>query len=377
MTNNSLSSEDVSRLLADPSPEARVIAAEKIAIGFSDNTHSAKERQIAEEIFRILLSDAEIRVREALAVNLKDNPTIPHDVALALANDVSRVSVPMLEFSDVLNDEDLIEVIRSQDVAKQTAISERHHVSEIISDTLIDTKNESVVASLIRNEGAQISEGSFEKAVDSLGESELVQTAMVNRSALPVLVTEKLVTLVSDILRDELFKRHEMPDDLATDLLLQSRERAIVTLATESGDEDIRKLVKQMRQNNRLTSSIVLRALCMGDLRFFEAALSELANIPLVNARTLIYDPGFTGLERLWIASNMPKQQLDAVRAAITAVAELEHDGQPQDRQRFSRRLIERVLSQYDNTDIVLETDDLEYLLAKISELPSAEPLAL
>lgn len=371
MTASSLCHDDVSKLLADPSPQARVSAAEKIAASFARGDFSERERQIAEQIFRIMLSDAEVRVREALSSNLKEDSTIPHDVAIGLANDVAEVSIPLLAFSDVLTDEDLLEVIRSQDELKQIAISGRVLVSEIVSTSLIETNNEKVVSRLIENEGAQISDASFETAVQDLGQSEMVQHAMINRSKLPVRVTEKLVTLVSDFMRDELLKRHQMSEDIASDLLLNSRERATVTLATGASAGELRKLVRQLRQNQRLTASLILRSLCMGDLRFFEAALSERANIPLTNTRTLIYDPGLTGLERLWIAGNLPAAQLDVVHAALQAASELEHDGEAQDRERFSRQLIERILTQFDKKGMDLQSDDLEYLLGKMSELPA------
>lgn len=374
MSTGSLSNEDVAKLLTDSSPDSRMEAATKIATNFNRATLSDTERGIAEDIFRIMLNDAEVRVREALSINLMESSTVPHDVALALANDVNSVSLPMLNSSEVLTDSDLIEIISSQNEDKQVAISGRPHVSQSVSSSLVNTGNENVVSALVTNEGADISEATFAQAVDQLGNSEKVQKAMVGRSVLPISITEKLVTRVSDALREELVKRHELTADTATDLLLQSRERATVTLSTESVTENVVKLVKQLQQNGRLTPSIVLRALCMGDLRFFETALSELAHIPLVNTRTLIHDPGKIGLKRLWLASNMPEPQLVAVYAAIQAATELEYDGEENDRERYSRKLIELILTQYDDLGVEFESDDLEYLLMKMSKLPADMP---
>ena len=130
------------------------------------------------------------------------------------------------------------------------------------------------------------------------------------------------------------------------------------------------KLIAQLHQNDRLTPSIILRALCMGDMRFFEAALSKLADIPLVNVRALIYDPGALGLKKLYEKAELPAQQFVAVRAAIDAAQELEYDGEANDRERFSRRLIELVLTQYDDLGVEFESSDLEYLLTKMGDLP-------
>jgi len=370
MTENFLTNDDVIRLLNDPSPDARISAATKISDQFDRDGMSEKERGLAQEIFRIMVKDAEVRVREALAINLKESPNLPHDVALTLAHDVDSVALPVLTLSDILSDSDLAEIIHTQGESKQAMIAGRESVSEAVSDALIDTGNENVVSTLIANEGAKISDSSFEKAVNTFGESEKVQGAMINRSALPITVAEKLVHKVSEAMREKLLERHELSADVATDLLLQSRERATVLLSTESGAGDVHALVEQLYAHHRLTPSIVLRALCMGDLRFFESALATLAKIPLVNSRTLIHDPGRLGLERLWAGAKMPKPQLPAAFAAIEACNELEYDGEPQDRERFSRRLIELVLTQYDDLGVEFESDDLEYLLAKMNALP-------
>ena len=49
----------------------------------------------------------------------------------------------------------------------------------------------------------------------------------------------------------------------------------------------------------RLTPSLVLRALCMGDMEFFEAALAVMAGIPVENAAILVHDGGKRGLTML------------------------------------------------------------------------------
>jgi uncharacterized protein (DUF2336 family) len=112
-------------LLADPSPESRAGAAAKIASDFDSGSLSNDERELAEEIFRLMVKDAEVRVREALAINLKESLTLPHDVAMTLAADVDSVALPVLEFSEVLTAEDLVEIVRTQGPSKLRAAAVR------------------------------------------------------------------------------------------------------------------------------------------------------------------------------------------------------------------------------------------------------------
>ena len=94
MTRSGLSQDDVVRLLTDPSGTARAAAAAKIAADFGQGGMGPAERKIAEEIFRLMVRDAEVRVREALAQNLKRSRDVPHEVILALAKDADSVAEP-------------------------------------------------------------------------------------------------------------------------------------------------------------------------------------------------------------------------------------------------------------------------------------------
>ena len=370
MARKILSQEDVEQLLSDPSGKTRAQTAAKIAQDFDADRLTPEEREMAREIFRIMTKDAEVRVREALSRNLKVNPAVPHEVAKALAQDVDSVALPILQFSEALTDEDLIEIVRSQGASKQVAIARRPTVSETVSTALVDTGDEDVVTNLVANEGAEITEQSLQKVVEDFGDQETMQDVMVRRPRLPVTVAERLVTMVSEGLKVELVKRHELPASLATDLVLQSRERATITLSTESDEDELEQLVRQMRERGRLTPSIILRALCMGDMRFFEAAAAELARLPVVNVRSLIHDSGALGLRAAFDKAGQPASHFPAVRAAIDVARETDYDGGENDRERYPRRMIERILTQYGDLGVEFDSEDLEYLLTKMGQLP-------
>ena len=369
MARTILTHADVAKLLSNPSPSTRVAAAEKVAKVF-DGELSAQERELAEKIFRIMVHDAEVRVREALSRNLKSNPLVPHDVAVDLAKDVNAVALPILEYSEVLTDEDLIEIVRLQDTEKQVAIAGRPVVSESVSDAIVDAENEAAVTRLVSNPGAAISDGSLDKVVTTLGDREGIQKAMAERPRVPVTIAERLVTLVTDHLQKQLTGRGRLSVDTVTDLVLQIRERAVLSLSPGSGSAELTRLVRQLHDKKRLTPSIMLRALCMGDLAFFETAMAERAGLSPEATRELIYDGGQLGLRAIVHKAGFPRRVLTAIRAAVDVAEDMEYDGGDRDRERYSRRMIERILTQYGDLGVEFEDDDLEYLLAKMNTLP-------
>ncbi|HEY9549740.1 MAG TPA: hypothetical protein VIR45_09585, partial [Kiloniellaceae bacterium] len=84
--------------MADPSPDVRAETTAKIAAQYDRKypRMTEVERTLAEDIFRRLVADAEVLVRQALAANLKTTADLPHDLAVALARDVDSVSLPVL-----------------------------------------------------------------------------------------------------------------------------------------------------------------------------------------------------------------------------------------------------------------------------------------
>ena len=75
------------------------------------------------------------------------------------------------------------------------------------------------------NEGAQIGEPSLQKVLDNFGENQTLSDLMAKRPILPMCVTERLVSLVTDTTRAHIIDNHEMLPDQVSDLVLQTREK--------------------------------------------------------------------------------------------------------------------------------------------------------
>lgn len=361
-----LTEADVVRLLTDPSGETRAEMAGKIAKGFAVDSLTARERQIAIDIVRAMVKDAEVRVREALAQNLKSSGELPHDIALTLARDVESVALPVLEFSTVLTDDDLLEIVRRSSGKKQVAVARRKKVSSPVAEALIESRNGEAVATLVSNEGADLSEAALQRVLDSFGNEEAVHGSLVHRSNLPITVAERLVALVSENLREYLVTHHELPAAVATDLVLESRERATVNLLPPGAESaDVQQLVQQLRVNGRLTPSLMLRSLCMGDMQLFEAGLATLARTSLANARILIHDGGTLGFKSLYMRAALPERLYPAFRVAVDVWRETDFDGGERDRERHVCRMIERILTQFEDVG----QENLDYLLKKLHQL--------
>jgi uncharacterized protein (DUF2336 family) len=362
-----LSQKDVQRLLQDPSPENRAATAGKVANQL-DRELTAAERKIAHDVIGLMARDATVMVRAVLAENLKHIQDVPHDVAMRLAKDVEEVAMPLLESSGIFTDADLLEILATASVQKQEAIATRDVVSEQVSEVIVTTGGEKAVARLMSNEGAKLNEHSFDKALERFASSDAVKAPMVGRDKLPVTIAEKLVSIVSDQLKDVLVQKHELPAGVAADLIMQSRERATANLFDGATENDVEKLVLQLFNNSRLTPSLILRATCTGDVALFEWALATLSGVSITNARMLIHDSGPLGFKSIYEKAGMPRQLHAAFRVAVEVARETRYDGEDGDRERYRERMIQRILTQYED----MAAEDVDYLLGKLGNMAKA-----
>jgi uncharacterized protein (DUF2336 family) len=364
-----LSARDVAALLENPSAEQRARIFSRMALDIDSTRLTPQELQLALDIMRTLAADAELIVRRAVAESMKASRNLPHDVALRLARDEVSVAVPLLEHASVLSDDDLIAILADGVGAKQVAIARRPQVSATLAAAIVDTGNAAAVTTLVGNTGADLSEPVLQRTLDRYGRFETVKAAMVHREQLPVTIAERLVTLVSEKLKLAIAARHSLPASIASEIILDARERATLTLLSEStSDADVPALVQQLHANGRLTASLVLRALCSGDLEFVEESMAQIAGTSTEKASILIHDAGKLGLRALFTRCELPEALYPAFRVAVDVIHETAMDGESHDRERFARRVIERVLTQYQD----LDGADLEYLLGKLRRLEAA-----
>lgn len=298
---NRLSLHDVERLRSDQTPEARIEIADKLARTFRVARLGSEQRRVAEDILRGLVKDTEVRVRQALAAQLKDSRDLPRELALTLARDIESVALPMLSYSEVLSDDDLIAILKTGGPAQQVAIAGRPRVSATVAEAVIDTGNETATSRLVANEGAELDERLLGRSIEKYGHSEAVSTALAQRPGVPAAITEQLMNVVTQQLISHMAEGHRLPVGVVRNLLHRARDRATLSFVSETrlSDTELEAHVAEIDAQGRLSTSLAFRALSSGDLRFFEVAMAQLAGIPLENTRVLLNDQGDDGLDAL------------------------------------------------------------------------------
>ena len=364
---------DLHRLIKSGDDDERATAAHKLCRAIDRADLSELDRAAAEKILRVLAGDVAEMVRRALAVTLKSSDLVPRDVARRLARDVDSVAMPMIAFSPAFADEDLIEIVRSGSSLRQTAVAGRPKVSRDVSDVIAAEAGELAVRTLAANDNADLSESAMGRAVQRFGTSKELVAALAYRPVLPMAITEKLIGLASEAVRDHLVSRHALAPEVAIQLAQFTRERATVDLIDQAGAApDLANFVAALNARKALNASLLLRGLARGQMAFFEHGLSELAGVSHDRAWLMIHDAGPLGLRAIYDRAGLPPRLFQAFRAGVDTWRSMQSEGSDMTGDRFQQRMLERFLTQRPNTP----REDMTYLLERLDRAPEPEMAA-
>jgi uncharacterized protein (DUF2336 family) len=219
-------------------------------------------------------------VRAILAEEIKYLDCIPHDIVFRLAQDVeSVVAAPILEYSPLLSDADLIEVIACGQVQEVlAAIAKRHPLSESVSDVLVQSLNIPAVAALLINPNAVIRKETMDKIVDQAEQISAWHLPLALRADLSARVIRRIGSLVGASILEKLAARNDLSDATRIHLHRELRAR-LAESPMESGGVSAAELVTEAQKQGRLDGAFVEQAAQAGQRETVVLALAQLANI--------------------------------------------------------------------------------------------------
>ena len=249
-----------------------------------------KAQRFVEETLEVLARDQATRVRQILAEALKSVAGAPPQVIQRLARDAEDVvACPVLEFSPLLSDEDLLEIIASSGVSSRIcAISRRSNLGETISDAIVQRDDRQAVSELLANGSAQIREETLDRLIEASVKVTAWQPALVARPALSPGAVKKLAGFVADSLLQRLQSRSDLDARTAKAVAEVVRQRIEEggRAAPEAGAAgapaaDPAAEVARLKKAGRLNSEAVGDAVLAGQRDFVRHALAAMAGVGL------------------------------------------------------------------------------------------------
>src|SRR5581483_4597858 len=218
------------RLLADDSDEeVRAELARKVGRLLPDLSAHENRRivELTVETLETLATDQQPRVRRILAEEIKSLDCVPKHVVDTLARDAeAMVAAPILEYSPLLSDADLIEIIAAARASEAlAAIARRKFVSPEVSDAIVTSLDVSAVAALLANPEARLRKDAMEKIVANARAIEAWHVPLVLRIDLSQRVIRRIASFVGAALLEKLSARHGLDTGTRNRLAREMQKR--------------------------------------------------------------------------------------------------------------------------------------------------------
>jgi uncharacterized protein (DUF2336 family) len=274
-------------LLARDADEAvRRQLAHKIALLMPDldAKQLRQAHQHVVEVLEVLAQDQATRVRQILSDTLKDLASAPPGVIQRLARDAEEVvACPVLEFSPLLSDDDLIEIIEGKGCVpgKLRAISRRFGVGEQVADAIVATDEQSAISELLANSSAQIREETLNGLVDTALDVTAWHEPLIKRPSLSMSAIQKLAGFVAASLLELLQARKDLDKKTARAVAKEVDRR----LKDGGGDDDKKESpgvrAQRLHENGGLEDDALTRAMNSGDRELVRHGLAVRAELPI------------------------------------------------------------------------------------------------
>ena len=326
---------------------------------------SQDDRIAAEGALLMLLDDASPLVRQAMSEVFAASAEAPPAIVAALALEQPDIALPVLEFSPLLIDADLVDLVATGCSQVQCAVARRANLPTSVAAALAEVGDAAAVLELIENPGVTLAPFSLERIVERHGDLAAIREQLLQRDNLPASVRLALAAKVSATLARFAAARDWITPDRASRLAAEATERSLLDIASLSQGEDLTDLVHHLRQSGQLNAGLVLRALLSGNASLFEAALVELSGLPQRRVAALAYGRG-AGLDALLAKAGLPASTVPAFRAAVAAILEIGFVDTQDGVVRLQRRMVERVLTQCESEAASIH-DPLLVLLRRFS----------
>ncbi len=294
MANNLERLENLVQLAREPSPEKRRELLRDVTDLFFETTGQLNEHET--EYFSDIISEIafsmEMDVRRHLAERLSELDTAPKGLTNALANDEIEVARPVLMKSKVLQNADLIDIVKRLSQEHLLAVSKREKVSEEVSDCLVERGNDNVLVSLASNQGAELSHNAAMTMVSRSKQNERLHEPLVSRRDLPPDLLNEMFWHVSAALREHIISSVDSIDEREVEDMLAETKVWFSAGQSEDTLSQPERFIIRKEKMNQLDAALLVQLIRQGKIPEMVAGLARLIKADMPMARRIVFDEG-------------------------------------------------------------------------------------
>ncbi|HWU61787.1 MAG TPA: DUF2336 domain-containing protein [Ensifer sp.] len=235
-----------------------------------------------------LLDDVSPKTRLQLAQSLADDQDAPRPVILALTEDRTDIAATVVSRSPVLTDNDLIDLVGRGSAEIRAAVAVRPAVAATVSAALTEVGGRLEIALLLRNEGARLTDGVMVRLASRCGRDATIRELLLQRSDLPATARHILIEKLGETLADAGLVAALIPPRKRERMRREACEAALVRVLASATEGELAEMAEHLRVEGRLTTLLLIHALCAGRTAFFAEVVSNLSGVARGRARAIL-----------------------------------------------------------------------------------------
>lgn len=254
----------------------------------ADEKKSVREKSI--KILEELAQDQLPKVRAMVAEEIKQSGYVPKTLVDRLARDIEDVVCgPILQYSPLLNDDDLREIIAAGTSSKALeAIARRELVSEEVSADIAGTLDVPAISALLTNSNAQIREDTLDQIISQAESVEDLHKPLALKPQLSVRAMKRIAGFVASALVHAMMEQSELSEEQAEELLEKVRDRLA---AEQVGDDETKQLAlkaQEFFERGMLNDAFVVEQIAENRRELLMQCLAVMSNLAADTVRQVI-----------------------------------------------------------------------------------------
>ncbi len=279
-------------LAGDELEDVRAELARKVARLVPDldkiETDDIRDRIIG--ILEKLAQDQLPRVRAIVSEEIRSAKTVPKSLILQLAQDAEAVvACPVLEYSPLLGDMDLKEII-AMGIAEEAleAVARRHEISGELAETIVNSLEMPAISTLLLNKGAEIREQTVDQIVEMAKDCPDLHEPLALRPNLSIRTLRRIAGFVASALVRHMTKTHNLDEATAEDLIARTRDRIDEESLEDLDEEELSTQIKKFSERGMLDDEFIVENIDRRRRPIVLAALAEMAFLDLKPVKRVI-----------------------------------------------------------------------------------------
>ncbi len=199
--------------------------------------------------------ELEVEARAELSERISEIDKAPRRLVCRLATDDIAVARPVLERSNVLTDDDLIQIAKTRGQTHLHAISKRPALTSPVTDVIVERGESPVLQEVTQNKGAEFSSTGLGVLAEKARTDGKLLTALGSRGDLPPDLMQEIKQRVAQKIKSEMAEKYSESDMADLDSLVdESAANLDLDSFKKSNDE-----LKELAHQERLTEDDIVR----------------------------------------------------------------------------------------------------------------------